>query len=148
VAPGANGKAEPVIAGEVHAGDDVSHLPGAQHRQRVLVKHAIVNRARLVVSLVASGNDVTPDALAKGLDTHPDGRPLDGCVSHRHSPAPCRYSGGDRRSAIPLLVPIGADCGAQRHTASRHNEPVPESKPRPGGLTPLRRCRQLCVQLD
>jgi hypothetical protein len=73
-APVANGKVEPVIAGEVNVGDDVSHLVGAEHRQWVLVKHVIVNRARLVVSLVASRNDVAPHALAKGLDTNLGGR--------------------------------------------------------------------------
>ena len=53
--PVANGKVQPVIAGEVHGGDDVSHLLGAEHRQRALVKHAVVNGARLVVALVAGG---------------------------------------------------------------------------------------------
>jgi hypothetical protein len=78
VAPVANGKVEPVIAGEVNAGDDVSGLLCAEYRQWVLVKHAVVNRARLVVSLVASGNDVASHALAKGLDTNLGGRLPDG----------------------------------------------------------------------
>ena len=72
--PVANGEVEPVIAGEVHAGDHVGHLLGAENRQRALVKHAVVNRARLVVSLVASRNDVASHTLAKGLDTNPGGR--------------------------------------------------------------------------
>jgi hypothetical protein len=72
--PAADGEGEPVIAGEVHAGDDVGYLLGAEYRQRALVKHAIVNRARLVVSLVASRHDVASHALAKGLDTDPGGR--------------------------------------------------------------------------
>jgi hypothetical protein len=78
VPPVADGKVEPLIAGEVHGGDNVGHLLGAEHRQRVLVKHAVVNGARLIVALVAGGEQLAPYALTQGLDTDPGGRLPDG----------------------------------------------------------------------
>jgi hypothetical protein len=78
VPPVTNGEVEPVIAGEVHGGDDVSHLLGAEHRQRALVKHAVVNDARLIVALVAGGEQLAPYALTQGRDTDPGGWLPDG----------------------------------------------------------------------
>ncbi len=63
-----------MIAGEVHAGDHVGHLLGAEHRQWALVKHAVVNGARLEVALVVSGDQLAPDALTQGRDANPGSR--------------------------------------------------------------------------
>ena len=52
----AHREVEPVLAGEVHGGDDIADLLGPQDRQRPLVEHAVVDGARLVVALVLRGD--------------------------------------------------------------------------------------------
>ena len=64
----AHGKIEPVLAREVHRSDDVSDLLGLHDRQRPPVEHAVVNRARLVVALVARPHDAATNPGRKAVD--------------------------------------------------------------------------------
>ena len=58
---------------------------GAKHSQRALVEHAVVDGARLVVSIVGRGDHAAAHPLAQGLDISPGDRPLKRYPCHRHA---------------------------------------------------------------
>src|SRR4029450_62022 len=75
-----DGQLEPVVAGEVHARNDVSHLLGVEHGQGPLAEHAVVNSAYLVVARVIAGEHPASHLLTQGLNADPARRPLDSYV--------------------------------------------------------------------
>src|SRR5262249_42016597 len=59
VATAADGDFDAVLAGEPHAGDHIGDVPAARYRSGVLVDHAVVHGARLVI-LGLPGQDQAP----------------------------------------------------------------------------------------
>ena len=75
-----DGQVEPVVAGEVDARNDISHLLGPQHGERPLAEHAVVNGARLVVTCVNTREHLAPHLLTQRLNADSARRPLDSYV--------------------------------------------------------------------
>ena len=70
-----------MVAGEIHAGDDVGNLLGAQHRKRVSSEHSVVNGTRLVEAL-SPATSTGPRTCSRRDPTLTEvAVPLDGCVS-------------------------------------------------------------------
>jgi hypothetical protein len=64
VAPAAHRQKNPVLASEVHRGDDIGDPSAAGDERRFLVDHAVPDLAGLVVALVAGSDQL---ALQPGL---------------------------------------------------------------------------------
>ena len=75
-----DGQLEPVVAGEVHARNDVSYLLGAEHGQGLLAEHAVVNGAHLVIARVFTGEHLASHLLTQRFNADPARRPLDSYV--------------------------------------------------------------------
>ena len=82
-----HGKVEPMLPGEVHGSDDVADLLGLQDRQRPLVEHAVVYRARLVVALVLRGDHPTAHLLPQKLKSLTSEGTLYGAISQSLIPS-------------------------------------------------------------
>jgi hypothetical protein len=57
-----------MLPGDVHGSDDVADLLGHQYRQRPFVEHAVVDRARLAITLVLRGDHPAAYLLTQGSD--------------------------------------------------------------------------------
>ena len=67
MAAAADGELDVVVAAEAYAGDDVGGVLAAGDRGRILVDHAVVDGARLVIAGVARNDQVASQAAASGL---------------------------------------------------------------------------------
>ena len=75
-----DGQVEPVVAGEVRARNDISHLLGPEHSDGPLDEHAVVNGAHLLVVSVITGEHLASHLLTQRLNVDPARRPLDSYV--------------------------------------------------------------------
>src|SRR3954453_12201456 len=78
-----DGQLKPVVAGEVHPRNNVSHLLSVEHGQGPLAEHPVVNSAHLVVACVITGEHPASHLLTQRPNADPARRPLDSYVRHR-----------------------------------------------------------------
>jgi len=75
----AYGQEHLVLAGEVHAADDVSHVGAARYHARALVDHAVVDLAGFIVVWITGLVELStqsPLELIHGRFIERDGSPL------------------------------------------------------------------------
>ena len=106
VATPANGDEQPMLAGEVDRGDDVSGAGGAHDQRRLARVHRVVRRPDRLEAGVSGGEHVTPDPHTEFLEARVADRRLGAfqrCCRHCHrtAPSPERvlYPANERRPA-------------------------------------------------
>jgi hypothetical protein len=89
-----------VLAGEPDSSDDVADLLGHQDRERTLVEHAVMDGARLVVTLVRRSDHTTAQLLIQRLERLTGNGLTYSAISHSLTP----YL-SSRDSGRPILLP-------------------------------------------